>query len=209
MLYLYFDEAYNLQPESENQFLLIGGFATKYPELLIKHFQRIKRYTLPKQWKPKEIKSSNRLFDKKLKRGVIKIFRQFRSHLFIISQDKDTLSYNYFTRHKFNYDKLYLDLLKRLLLYEIMFQGETEITVMLDNFTPQFIPKEDMKKTLQTEFNKICPDMSLEIDFGHSHQVTLLQVADFVCGIFYKIKTQTNTEFSLNDLSIKIIHNML
>jgi hypothetical protein len=88
-------------------------------------------------------------------------------------------------------------------------QEATRLIITIDDFTPQLYTKKEIKTSIETEFKMAYADKSLDINFAYSHNLLLLQIADLICGLLYKLKIGINTELALNRLSIKIINNLL
>jgi hypothetical protein len=73
-MYIYLDESFSLRRGKKNQFLIIAGFATQNPKKIAKIYKRIKRHTLPRKFVNLEIKSTNPIADRALKKNFSIIF---------------------------------------------------------------------------------------------------------------------------------------
>ena len=196
MYYIYIDEAYNLTSGAKDQLIVIGGFGTSNPKKIAKTYKKIRRFNLSKRQLKLETKSSDRIAIKKI---IPKLFRALVGLdivIYAIRQDKKFIPHNYFKKGKLNYDKLYLDLLIRILRDEWNLENRDNISIMADYFHT----KTDMPKKILKALKQKHPNKKFGIQFADSQKDMNLQIADFIVGSFYK---------SFEGLRFRIINNIL
>jgi len=204
MAYIFLDESFQLKRGVQNQFLIIAGFATSEPERIAKIFNRIKKHTLPKKLRNREVKSTNPLADRAFKP---KLFQQLQGEdvqIYAITQLKNQLSHDYFAKDQLLYDKLYLDLLKILLVNEWDYRDEKVIITTMDTYRPKVIKRGDIISTLQTELAMKYPDKHFRIQFQTSELLNL-QLADQICGVFYQLMQDSQKWFEMIKPKLKKI----
>ena len=203
-MYIFLDETFQLKRGAQNQFLVIAGFATSDPARIAKVFNRIKKHTLPKKLSTREIKSTNPVADRAFKP---KLFQQLQSEdvqIYAITQLKNQLSHDYFAKDRLLYDKLYLDLLKILLVNEWDYHDEKVIITTMDTYRPKFITRGDIISTLQSELTKKYTDKQFRIQFQTSELLNL-QPADQICGVFYQLMQDNQKWFEMIKPKLKKI----
>lgn len=201
---IYLDESFQLKQGEENQFLLIAGFATPEPKRIAKVFNKIKKHTLPKKLSLQEIKSTNIIADRAFKPKLFQEINKEEIQIYAITQLKNQLPHNYFYKGNLAYDKLYLDLLKTLLINEWDYQDEKIIITTMDTYRPITHKRGDIISTLQNELSKKYPNKHFRIQFQTSELLNL-QLADQICGIFYQLMQENQTWFKMIKPKLKKI----
>lgn len=184
-MYIYLDETFNLKKGTKNQFLAIAGYETQDPKKLIKLFLKIKSAKLPKKWIGSEIKSANIVAEKLIKPYLFQKLSDTDISIYSNLQYKNYLPRKYFKNEVLNYDLLYLDLLKDLLTRRWSFKDNKIIILTLDTFKTKKISKREIISSLKTDLALKYPNKTFDITFESSASFLNLQIADFVCGIFY------------------------
>ncbi|HEX9722450.1 MAG TPA: DUF3800 domain-containing protein [Candidatus Paceibacterota bacterium] len=203
-MYIYLDESFQLKRGTENQFLIIAGFATSDPARIAKVFNRIKKHTLPKKLITREIKSTNPLADRAFKP---KLFRELQAEdvqIYAITQIKHQLPHDYFAKDQLLYDKLYLDLLKILLVNEWDYHDEEIVVTTMDTYRPRLLKRGDIISVLQSELAQKYPDKHFRIQFQTSELLNL-QLADHICGVFYQLMQNNQKWFEMIKPKLKKI----
>lgn len=206
-MYIYLDETFNLKKGSKNQFLAIAGFSTNNPKQISKLFDRIKKSSLPKKLSGREIKSANILAEKLIKPKLFPALLNFDIEIYCCTQQKNLLSNIYFPKQKLNYDKLYLDLLSDLLVNQWHYRDQKIIILTLDTFKTKKINKQKISQTLMISLKEKYPKINFQINFVSSAGELNLQLADFICGIFYDRVLQNEKWFKI--VKSKVIKNKL
>ncbi|MEI6266626.1 MAG: DUF3800 domain-containing protein [bacterium] len=185
-MFIYIDETFNLEKGTKNQFMAVAGFSTANPGETAKWYKKVKRKALPASYPKGEIKSSNALSDLYI---LPYIFSPEcpapEITVFAASQSKNLLSQKYYYKSKLVYDRLYINLVKKVLLESSKtFKREKVTIVTLDSFKTKLINKEGLSRTIETELKLEYPESDFRIDFGTSEEANL-QIADQICGIIH------------------------
>lgn len=203
-MHIYLDESFQLKRGTDNQFLTIAGFETTDPRRLAKLFNRIKKHTLPKRLTNQEIKSTNILADRAFKPRLFNRLNQEDIHIYAITQLKNQLPPAYFFKGDLQYDKLYLDLLKILLVQEWDYRDHDIIITTMDMYRPAKLKRGVIIETLEEELVKKYPDKYFRIQFQTS-ELSNLQLADQICGVFYQLMQENQTWFEMIKPKLKKI----
>lgn len=211
MYYIYIDEAYNLTPGSRDQLMVLGGFGTTSPKKVVKAYKKIRKFTLKRRQLGAEIKSFDRLAIKKLIPRIFKALTDLDIVIYVIRQDKKFIPFKYYQKDKLNYEKLYLDLLIKLLKDEWGLEKYNQVTVVADTFKTKIILKDEMIKKTRLTFKQKYPDKYLKMRFADSAGDFNLQIADFIVGSFFRAFKDSKDipDFKIEGLRIRIIANVL
>lgn len=185
-MFIYLDETFNLIKGTKNQFMAIAGFSVENPHDMARWYQKVKRKALPKKYSAKEFKSTNAFSE-------IYILPEIFSNSYPIPkikigaviQHKNILGQEFYYKNKFNYDKLYLELAKKLLLDNWHYKDRNITIITLDTFKTKTINKTEISSTLQVELKFKHPNHNFHVGFGTSEEKNL-QFADQICGIVNK-----------------------
>lgn len=208
-MYIYIDETFELEKGKKNQFMAVAGFAASNPYDVAKWYQKVKRKALPKRYAAKEIKSTNAFSD-------IYILPEIFSNKWPIPkveiratvQYKKILRKEFYYKGELNYDLLYVELTKNLLLQGWQYMDRDITIVTLDTFKTKTIHKEGIAHALQTELKLQNPDSNFRVTFGTSEEKNL-QFADQICGIVNKFALGDKERLArLENLTeVKIVKN--
>jgi hypothetical protein len=103
-----------------------------------------------------------------------------------VKQDKKIIPFKYWQKDMLNYEKLYVDLLIKLLIDKWDLQGREQISVILDNFKTKIISKVQMIKKVRHAFGQKYPGKFFKVRFADSAGDFNLQIADFIVGTYFK-----------------------
>lgn len=184
-MYIYLDETFNLKKGTKNQFLAIAGYSTENPRSLVKIFAQVKKSKLPNRLSNSEIKSTDRIAEKLVKPFLFPQIAQTDISIYCNLQHKNSLPSRYYRKDKLNYDQLYLDLLFDLLIKRWQYQDSEIIIMTLDTFKTKKIDKSKIIKHLKEDLKKKYPKKNFQINFESSASSLNLQLADFICSVFY------------------------
>lgn len=207
MYYIYIDEAYNLAPNAKHQLIVIGGFGTSDPKKIAKAYKKIRKFNLTKRQYQLETKSSDRVAIKKLIPKLFKALVGLDIVIYAIRQDKKFIPYKYFEEDKLNYEKLYLDLLIKLIRDEWDLKKHDNISIMADYFHT----KTNMPEKILNVLKRKYPNKKFGIQFADSQKDINLQIADLIVGSFYKsfVGGPKIPDFKFEGLRLRIINNIL
>lgn len=185
-MFIYLDETFNLEKGAKNQFMAVAGFSVDNSHDSARWYQKVKRKSLPKKYSAKEIKSTNAFSE-------IYILPEIFSNSYHIPkikigaaiQHKNILGQEFYYKNELNYDKLYLELAKKLLLYNWHYKDKNITIITLDTFKTKTINKIEIAHSLQTELKLKNPNHNFHVGFGTSEEKNL-QFADQICGIINK-----------------------
>lgn len=211
MYYIYIDETYNLTPGSRNQLIVLGGLGTSDPKKVAKTYKKIRKFTLKSRQLGTEIKSFDRIAIKKLIPKVFKALIGLDVVIYVIRQDKKFIPLEYYQKDELNYEKLYLDLLIKLLRDEWGLEKYNQVTVIVDTFKTKTISKDEMFKKTYLAFKQKYPDKYFKMRFANSTGDFSLQIADFIVGSFFRAFKggKDIPDFKIEGLRIRIIANIL
>ncbi len=206
MYYIHIDEAYNLNPKAKHQLIVVGGFGTTDPKKIAKAYKRIRKHILTKRQLKTEIKSSDKIAVQKLIPRVFKALQGLDILIYVIRQDKRFIPFKYFEKDKLNYEKLYLDLVIKLLRDEWNLEKHDSVSIMADYFKTKINLPEKILNGLKQKY----PNKNFGIQFADSQKNTNLQIADFIVSSFFKSFSQSSNipKFQLEGLQFKIINNI-
>lgn len=203
-MHIYLDESFQLKTGAQNQFLIIAWFETSDPKRIAKLFNRIKKHTLPKKISNQEIKSANVIADRAFKPKLFREINKEKINIYAITQLKNHLPHTYFYKGELQYDNLYLDLLKILLVHEWDYQDNDIIITTMDIYRPRKLKRGDIVKTLKKELTKKYPNKHFHIQFQTSELLNL-QLADQICGVFYQLMQKNQIWFDMIKPKLKKI----
>lgn len=209
-MFIYIDETFNLEKGKKDQFMAVAGFSTFNPQDVSRWYQKVKRKSLPKKVNPRELKSTDRLSSTNI---LPKIFSNDykipQIKVGAVIQYKKSVSHNFYHKGQLNYDKLYLELVRKLLEKTWKYEDKEIVIVTLDTFITKTINKEDIVHSLKTELKLKNPGSNFNISFGTSEEGNL-QFADQICGIVHKFAKNEDSELigKLKSLvKVRIIKN--
>jgi hypothetical protein len=185
-MFIYIDETFNLEKGTKNQFMAVAGFSTANPVETARCYKKVKRKSLPLSYPKGEVKSTNALSELYILPYILSPeCRMPQFAVFAASQSKNLLPQKYYYKGKLVYDRLYINLVKQLLLESSRaFIHEKVTIVTLDSFKTKLINKEGLARTIETELKLEYPESDFRIDFGTSEEANL-QIADQICGIIH------------------------
>lgn len=208
-MYVFLDESFQLKTGTENQFLTIAGFSTNSPKRIAKIVNRIKKHTLPKKLREQEIKSTNPVADRAFKPKLFQTLNDEDVQIYAITQLKNQLPPDYFHKGTLIYDKLYLDLLKILLVREWDYRDDQIVITTLDTYRPKSVKRGDIINALHISLKNQYPEKHFRIQF-HTSELLTLQLADQICGIFYQLMQENQVWFDIIKPKLKkIVSNPL
>jgi hypothetical protein len=197
-MFIYIDETFQLKRGSRGQFMAVAGFAVINPVDCAKAYKRLKKKCLPKGSSLGEIKSTNSFSELYIIPALLSEKHMVEDiQIGIVSQQKSNLNYQYYRHGELNYDMLYLELVKHLLLncWDYIDRDVTIIT--LDTFSTKTINKADIAGAIQAELKLQNEGVNFNVRFGDSISENNLQLADQICGIVYKSRVH-NKDFKEN-----------
>lgn len=203
MLHIYLDETFNLKRGTKNQFFALAGFSTRKPKETAKFFNRIKKSTLPKRLKNREIKSTDRLAGR-LKSKLFESLPKTEIEIYAIRQAKELLPQEYFYKNKLDFDQLYFNILAHLIKNEWDFGENRIIIVILDSFKTKTMLKKIIIERLKNQLVQKYPNKEFLIAFESSATILNLQLADQIASIF-----QLNPEKQEKENWLKLIEKNL
>jgi len=211
MYYIYIDETYNLTHGTPNQLIVLGGFGTSDPKKIAKAYKKIRKFTLKRRQLGQEIKSSDKIAIKKLIPKVFKALTGLDIIIYVIRQDKKFIPFQYYKKNKLDYEKLYLDLLIKLLKEEWNLEEHNQVSVILDTFKTKKISKDEMIKKICSAFKERYPNKYFKMRFVDSAGDLNIQIADFIVGSFSKAFKggPKIPNFKFEGLRLRIINNIL
>jgi len=185
-MYIYIDETCELTKGHKSQFMALAGFAVANPTESVRLYKKLKKKSLPKKAVPKEIKSTNSLSDLYIIPKLLAVEYSIPNiEIGVAMQEKRELGQGYYFKGKLNYDKLYLNLVKTLLLNTWKYVDKEVVIVTLDTLTTKRISKQNISETIKTELKLKNPNVNFDVRFGTS-EIENLQLADQICGIVHK-----------------------
>ncbi len=204
-MYIYLDESYNLKNRNKKQFISINGFMVLNEKSLFKKWKDCRK---PFLFKNIRIHANNKIFNK-LRAKALKIVNRPDLTLLSSFQVLQEISFKknsiYFYRGKLNFDKIYFDLIIKL-FQELNLGEYRNIKIVIDsrkyrsgvlgkkNF------KQEIKKFLRTQHRQV----NFEFKMQPSTTDILLELADFISNIFYRVYINDDKQF-FEDLRCKII----
>lgn len=203
-MYIFLDESYNLKNRTKPQFISINGFAVLDERSL---FKKWKEYRSPFIGK-RRIHAKDSTFNK-LRIRVLELFGRPDLTLLIVFQLIKKVPFQkekgYFTKNKLNFDKIYSDLLK-LLLLKLKLEEYKNIKIIVDSrkYKGGFLAKETFRKEIESFLKKRYLQTRIELKLQPSSTDILLEFADFISNIFYRAYVKEDTGFFEN-LQFKII----
>ena len=99
---------------------------------------------------------------------------------------KSNLNKTYFDKNRLNYDQLYFDLVLRLLTQIIRKTDDGMIIITLDAFKTKKIDKNLLLKQLESHIKIQYLKKTFKINFEESSGNYNLQIADYICGVFFE-----------------------
>lgn len=203
-MHIYLDESFQLKKGIKNQFLLIAGFAARDPKRIAKLYNRIKKHAIPKRMSTQEIKSTNPIADRAFKPRLFRELAEEDVQFYAITQLKDQLPYDYFSKGALLYDRLYFELLKVLLVKEWDYQDEGIVITTMDSYRPFRMKREEIITAITKELTVTYPGKYFRIQFLTSELLNL-QLADQICGVFYQLMQENQTWFDMIKPKLKKI----
>jgi hypothetical protein len=166
--------------------MALAGFSVANQTESARLYKKLKKKSLPKKAVPKEIKSTNTFSDLYILPKLLSVEYSIPNiKIGIVLQEKRELGQDYYFKGKLNYDKLYLNLVRTLLLNTWKYVDREVVIVTLDTFTTKRISKQNISETIKTELKLKNPNVNFDVRFGTS-EIENLQLADQICGIVHK-----------------------
>ncbi len=210
MYHIYLDESYNLTPGAENPIFVFGGFGTTSAKTVAKTYKRIRKITLNPRQMRLEIKSFDKIATTKLIPRVLAAVDTLDLVIYIIKQDKKFIPLKYFNGSKLNYEKLYIDILTKLLTDEWDITRHDTVSVTIDAFKTK-TSKQEIIHSINQVFRTKHPEKRIGIHFVNSVQDLNLQIADFIVGSFFRnfASGSHTTPPGFEKMRMRIIINIL
>lgn len=198
---IYLDESYNFQKERGKMFLSINGFTVLNAGRLRKRWMHIRKpYTKHKR----RIHATDPYFED-LREKSISILNMNDVMIASVFQLVQEIPYDYFDKHKMDFEKVYSELLKHL-FKELLLQEYKQVRTVIDSrkhpggaFGAKEFQK-NMEKFLKKEFSGTkCSFLPTP-----SYVDVLVELADFVSNTFYKAYIQENDSL-FEELGYKLL----
>ena len=204
-MYIYLDESYNLKDRNKKQFISINGFMVLNEKNL---FKKWKDYRQPFLSKNIRIHANNKIFNK-LRIKALKIVNRPDLTLLSSFQVLQEISFKknsaYFHRGKLNFDKIYFDLI--IGLFQELNLGEyRNVKIIIDSrkYRSGVLGKRNFKQEIKNFLRTQYRQVNFEFKMQPSTTDILLELADFISNIFYRVYINDDKQF-FEDLRCKII----
>ncbi|MBA3047636.1 DUF3800 domain-containing protein [Patescibacteria group bacterium] len=187
-MYIYLDESYNLKDRSKKQFVSINGFMALDEKIL---FKRWKNYRQPFLIKKRRIHATDSFFDE-LRPKALELTDRHDLILLSAFQILQEISFKnnnvYFYKGKLDFDRIYCDLIIEL-FKQLDFKDHKKAKIIIDSRKHRggILGKKHFEQKimnfLQTEYEQ----MNFQFKMQPSSTDILLELADFISNIFYRI----------------------
>ncbi|MBU4421368.1 DUF3800 domain-containing protein [Patescibacteria group bacterium] len=199
---IYLDESYNLQREKGKQFISINGFAVLNDKILRKSWKKIRKEYLSRK---KRIHATDSHFEPLRKPSIKLICRHDVSALSVFQIIQQISNKDYFTTNKIQFEKIYLELLKKLLA-ELSLREYQLVRIIIDKRKHKGgkLGSKEFKEDIEKFLKKNYPKTNCIFKHTPSNTDTLLELADFVSNTFYK-EYQKGSKDIFKELGLKLI----
>ena len=197
-MYIYLDESYNLKDRSKKQFISINGFAVLDERNL---FKKWKEYRYPFVGKRRIHANDSTFNDLRIK--TLKLIGRPDLSLLSVFQIVQDISFEkekkYFYKNKFNFDKIYFDLLKALFA-KLKFDEYRNIKIIVDSRKCKggLLARQAFKKDISCFLADKHPQTNIKFKIQSSSTDVLLEFADFISNIFYRAYIEDDEKFFEN-----------
>jgi hypothetical protein len=203
-MYIYLDESYNLKDRDKKQVISINGFAVLDTRPLSKKWRDCRRPFVG----GRRIHASDPTFNK-LRLKVLRLIGRSDLILLTVFQIVQEIPFQkcrgYFYKGKLNFDKIYVDLL-RVLLVELGLGEYRSVEIIVDSRKrgAGILSQQELIKQI-TDFLKQKYTLT-RIAFKIQSSVTdvLLEFTDFISNIFYRSYIDNDKKF-FEDLRFKMV----
>lgn len=180
---IYLDESYNLQKEKGRMFISINGFTVLDVSRLRKRWKQVRKpYTKYKR----RIHATDPYFEG-LRAECLSLLKKHDVTIASVFQLVQELPYNYFDTQGMQFERVYIELLKRL-CKELSLQEYKRVRIIIDSRKHPGDPlgmdrfQKEIEAYLRKEFfNTECTFFSIP-----SYMDILVELADFVSNTLYK-----------------------
>lgn len=185
-MFIYLDESYNLVDRSKPLFISINGFAILDEAALRRRWRDIRRPYAAR----KRIHATDSRFEP-LRSKAFALLAQRDATVLNASQDLQTLpigkSSPYFGKDGINVERIYEDLMKRLITV-LPIYGRRSVRLVLDSRKVKHghLGRESFRASILRYVRTRLPDTTVTLTISPSASDILLEIADFVSNTFYK-----------------------
>ncbi len=203
-MYIYLDESYNLKDRDKKQFISINGFMVLDEKSLFKEWKKIRRPFLLKR---RRIHATDSYFDA-LKQKVLGIINK-KADLNIVSviQILQEMPFDkkYWDKNKLDFDLVCLDLTK-CLLRNLNLQEYRFAKIKVDNrkYKNSSFGKNKFGNEINNFLNIYYPKLKAELALQPSTTDVLIELADFISNILYRVEIDDDKNF-IEEYRYKII----
>lgn len=202
---IYIDESYNFQKSRGKQFISINGFTVLDDKALRKDWKQIRRPYLKHH---RRIHAADLSF-KKLQLKSVKFLNNHDICIISVFQLIQEIppGNKYFDNklNKVNYEKVYLELLK-ILLVRLSIREYKNVRIVIDKRSHKggLLGSNKFQNDIDIFLQKEFPEVNSIFTRTPSYSDILLELADFISNTFYK-EYQKSSEHVFHELGFKLI----
>jgi len=199
------DESYNLKDRTKLQFISINGFKVANVQHIWKRWKETRRKFITKA----RIHATDKRFEPLRQKSIDLLYNSPDVTALTAFQDIGKIPTGkkspYYKKDKLVFDKVYEDLLKKL-LDKLSLQEYKKVVIVIDSRKHKggFLGKRQFRETILEYLKQSYPNMLFRFDVLPSTSNILIEIADFISNTFYK-KYQGQEMSSLEKLKNKTI----